>query len=183
MNPKKVTPEKIIKIAEKVFQEYIKLPEELTNRSDRKGGYLTVLNTQINRIEAIRLFGELPKEKAVKCIKISQEKANRLYQKIFVENLNHLTSWESRDPDNTQYGGAVYNPYCIYNNYILSFSGLPEIGDEICMLVLQVLISSRKNEVQLSPALDIYNSICVKNIGDTAKNQFRSLLAAFDIAV
>jgi hypothetical protein len=57
------------------------------------------------------------------------EKASRLSR--FAHADNHVSSWQSRDPDNGQYGGAV-----VATGMVISFSGLPEFLDE--HLVIQV---------------------------------------------
>ncbi|MCC7356521.1 MAG: hypothetical protein IT410_02815 [Candidatus Doudnabacteria bacterium] len=46
---------------------------------------------------------------------------------------HHLSSAESRNPDRLQFGGAIRT-----NWYMLSMSGLPEDGDEICVLKFAV---------------------------------------------
>ena len=57
-----------------------------------------------------------------------QEKLARL-----ASHRHHLSSAESRNPDRLQFGGAIRT-----NWYMLSMSGLPEDGDEICVLKFAV---------------------------------------------
>ena len=66
----------------------------------------------------------------------SQEKARRL----FANQLQHgISSWQTRDLKLDQFGGAIRIFITIGEDnhterLILSFSGLPEIGDEAVML-------------------------------------------------
>ena len=73
---------------------------------------------------------------------ISKEKAKRLSSK---ENYEHISSWQSRNPDLKRYGGAIKIHTKVMNTFsrdienvilILSFSGLPEVGDEALVLLL-----------------------------------------------
>jgi hypothetical protein len=96
-----------------------------------RGGYLAALNTSgIGKVDIILQLGPYNPEKAVGQIELVQEKCWRL--KSF-RTEGHLTSYESRDPDNGKWGGAVYA-----GDYIFSFSGLPELWDEAAMLVLAI---------------------------------------------
>lgn len=71
-------------------------------------------------------IGEVPREKAEIYLAFCQEKARRL-----ASHPSHLASWESRNPDAGQWGGAVRA-----GDIILSISGLPEMGDEALMLIM-----------------------------------------------
>jgi len=57
----------------------------------------------------------------------SKEKATRLISGI---NEGYTTSWQTRNPNENHYGGAVI----ICDEYAFSFSGLPELHDEALML-------------------------------------------------
>lgn len=72
------------------------------------------------------LVGRVPREKVERYSTLCQEKAARL-----AAHPEHESSWESRDPNADQWGGAVR-----IGGLILSISGLPELGDEAVMLVL-----------------------------------------------
>lgn len=93
---------------------------------DRKGGYLCIANAETGFPGAVVLIGSIPTEKAEKYLSFSMEKARRL-----ASNPQHVSSWESRDPEQNRWGGAIR-----IDELIFSFSGLPELGDEALMLAL-----------------------------------------------
>lgn len=108
--------------------------EVLLNKLDdqtRRGGYFCVASYENGMITpvVIALIGELPEEKLQRCFELCQEKARRL-----ATHSEHRSSWQSRDPDQKQYGGAIR----VNSDLILSFSGLPEIADEALMLRVAV---------------------------------------------
>ncbi len=72
--------------------------------------------------------GVSPPEKVSKRVRICQEKAERLAMRQ-----DHVSSWESREPEKERWGGAVR-----VGDLIFSFTGLPELGDEAVMLVAAV---------------------------------------------
>lgn len=72
------------------------------------------------------LIGQVPLEKAEKYFRFCVEKAIRL-----ANHPEHESSWESRNPDAGEWGGAVR-----VGDYIFSISGYPEMGDEALMLIL-----------------------------------------------
>jgi hypothetical protein len=90
----------------------------------REGGYFCLADGRTGFPYAIVLIGSVPEEKSAKYLALCQEKALRL-----VSNPQHVSSWESRDPENGKWGGAVR-----VDNLIYSFSGFPELGDEATML-------------------------------------------------
>ena len=67
----------------------------------------------------------MPAERGQKYLELAQEKARRL-----AEHPDHWSSWQSRNPDEGKWGGAVNA-----GAYIFSFSGLPELADEAAMLL------------------------------------------------
>lgn len=108
----------ILWIVEHLVQEATKLRGN--PKPKRCGGYLTVLlrgEPQIQLCASIGVFEDDPHQYLV----YSQEKAERL--RVFWHE--HLSSWQSRDPDNGRWGGAI----CA-DEMIFSFSGLPEKVDE-----------------------------------------------------
>lgn len=105
----------ILWIVEKLVEEATKL-----HGTEKRGGYLTVLirgEPQISLCSAVGVFSDDPEKYLV----YSQEKAERL--RGFWHQ--HLSSWESRDPDHGRWGGAIRA-----GDLIISFSGLPELVDE-----------------------------------------------------
>jgi hypothetical protein len=167
--------------AEEVISAYVKLPESLTERNGREGGYLTIKNIQSGMIEAIYLIGCIQKGKEEKYLTLSQEKANRLFR-VRMSGGNDRTSWESRNEEKMEYGGAIFFP-AWDEEYILSFSGLPELGDEACMFITQALISSKSAETIELEASSILHSIYFSKLGRPGQPLFHALLEAFKIKI
>lgn len=95
-----------------------------------KGGCFCLMEKETGIIFFTSFFGNSPKEKMKKRFELAQEKANRLFQ-----HPEHKTSWESRDPNNDKWGGAVSG-----KKYIYSFSGFPENMDTVAMAKLAELV-------------------------------------------
>jgi hypothetical protein len=125
------------------FMEYMPVILDLARgMSDVEGsefnrrGYLTLMDGIKGEIAFTVPFGEIPAEKSEKYFKLSQEKATRLFSQVNMHLPNgHTTSFESRNTENEEYGGAIYIN-CRSTIFILSFSGMPELIDEAMMLVL-----------------------------------------------
>lgn len=92
----------------------------------RRGGYLCVTRRTDGRMLLIASIGVFPQEKAERYFRFCQEKASRL-----LAHEGHISSWQTRDEKLDQYGGAI-----VAGKYILSFSGLPELADELIMMGL-----------------------------------------------
>lgn len=98
-----------------------------------RSGFLTLMDGITGKILFTIPFGEIPEDKWELCFKFSQEKATRLFATGLP--LGHTTSYESRDTNKDQYGGAIYvNMHS--TAVIISFSGMPELIDEAMMLAL-----------------------------------------------
>lgn len=124
----------------------------------RTGGYLTVLSVE-DRPHSVPLLvvqiGELTTEKIIKYHAFSREKAARLA----LNYTEHRSSWQNRDPDRDQWGGAINT-----GRHILSFSGLPELADEALMLAVALELGLLSNQQ-------------AKQIADISDNQiFRQLV-------
>ena len=129
-----------------------------------------------NRIEATfigrpLLVGEtIENEKQAKYFRLCREKANRL-----ASFPTHCSSWQSRDPENGMWGGAVK-----VNGVIYSLSGFPELGDEAIMLILAEIhqVGMTQGVIAGSRVLDE----CEK-IANISKNyywrRFRGFLSRF----
>ncbi|MDQ5970564.1 MAG: hypothetical protein QG603_341 [Patescibacteria group bacterium] len=108
----------ILLIVEKLVEESTNLRGNL--KPGRRGGCLTVLvrgEPGFALCSRVGIFVDDPEQ----YLTLSQEKAERL-QGLWHK---HLSSWQSRDPDNGRWGGAI-----IADQLIFSFSGLPELVDE-----------------------------------------------------
>lgn len=101
----------------------------------RTGGYMTVLFPGDRFLPPPLLVAQIGEpadpEKIEKYFSFSQEKAQRLITNANVAG--QLSSWQSRDPQKNKWGGAIRA-----GDYILSFSGLPELADEALMLAVAV---------------------------------------------
>lgn len=102
---------------------------EQNNITDRKGGWLAVFDThQPHHPVAHILVGQWP-DQAEQRHAYSLEKGRRLIAR------GGSSSFETRDPDQSHWGGAIQ-----YNGLVFSFSGLPEHADEIMMILLMRLL-------------------------------------------
>lgn len=101
-------------------------------RPDRQGGYFCLIVKEKGNPTALPTLilgiGTVPTEKGSKYFVFAQEKAHRLS-----EHPEHQTSWQSRNPEENKWGGAINA-----GPYYLSFSGLPEPADEAAMLLAAV---------------------------------------------
>lgn len=91
-----------------------------------KGGCFCLMEKKTGIIFFVSFFGNSPKEKMRKRFELAQEKANRLFQ-----HPEHRTSWESRDPSDNKWGGAVAG-----RKFIYSFDGFPENYNTVAMAKL-----------------------------------------------
>jgi len=130
-------------LAEVKFEYFLKympiildLARGMTDIEERKldrRGFLTLMDGVTGKILFTIPFGEIPENKWEQYFTLSQEKATRLFETGLP--LGHTTSYESRDISKDQYGGAIYVD--LHSTVvILSFSGMPELIDEIMMLAL-----------------------------------------------
>lgn len=91
-------------------------------------GYFTVFDTTAEgEVVLICRIGVCPSGKAKKYFVFSQEKAQRLFS-----SPSHKTSFQSRDPENDKWGGAIRSTLPS-TPLVTSFSGLPELADEALM--------------------------------------------------
>ena len=92
---------------------------------DKDCGYFSILSANTgDGILLISKIGICPPEKVERYLNFSQEKAKRLFA-----DTASSSSFQSRDPDNDKYAGAIR-----VRSVILSFSGLPELADEALMV-------------------------------------------------
>lgn len=98
----------------------------LHRKNDKRGGYLTISDNETGTPILHLAIGKIDPGEAMKYHIYSLEKAKRLH-----DHKGHASSWQTRDPEKGQYGGAIRT-----QKYILSFSGLPELADEALMLYL-----------------------------------------------
>lgn len=114
-----------------IITKYDLLPLE---KRDRTGGAFVFFEPNHNWVTIFPIGNirstseETSGQRAAQFIHFGTEKAIRLSK-----NPDHQTSWQSRDVDAKQYGGAIR---IAFNGgyFIFSFSGLPECWDEALML-------------------------------------------------
>ncbi len=93
-------------------------------------GYLCLIPYQSSfdqPVHALVSFGDIPHDKRKGRASRAQEKLLRLLN----GDRNHVSSWQTRNPELSQYGGAIR-----VGDWILSFAGLPEALDEVFMLLV-----------------------------------------------
>lgn len=116
----------IIRLTNVLVNELISLKEY--SRPERKGGYFVLREKETGAIIFIVPLGTIDQEKNRAYFLFAQEKGERLYAN---QKLGNISSWQSRNEADEKYGGAI-----VAGDFILSFSGLPELGDEAIMLEL-----------------------------------------------
>lgn len=102
-----------------------------TDKATKTGGVLTILKEGTSILQLP--VGILSTEKWWKYTNISLEKAGRLDYYAHDHHHCHISSWQSRNPDEEHWGGAVITRDKLWT---LSFSGLPELADEAFCLML-----------------------------------------------
>ena len=115
-----------------LVEEGAKLPNN--PRPESKSGYFTLRSRKDGRLLIAGQIGECPADKYAKYKFFSWEKSERLLANI--ANKNHLSSWQSKMEEEELYAGAIAT-----NDFILSFSGLPQLLDEATMLVTALAFS------------------------------------------
>jgi hypothetical protein len=92
----------------------------LLEEQQKQGGFLCIAD-KTGRPLVIHALGSPTAEKWDACLAFCEEKVRRLGM-----NPTHQRSWQSRNPEQLQYGGAVRG-----EDFIVSFSGFPEELDEV----------------------------------------------------
>ncbi len=105
---------------------YVELAQQTPDFPQEKNSGYCVIKSRDYRTLLVFQVGDVPSEKVEKYLSLANEKADRLIAHIAK---GHWSSWQSRDGIN-KWGGAVLVP-----DFVLSFSGLPEMADEAIMLL------------------------------------------------
>jgi len=98
----------------------------LPNQGENNYGYFTLRDGLTGQVLLMRQIGTCPLDRVDKCFQLSIEKGERLYKG---SKEGFVSSWQTRDIKSIQRGGAIYFPHLI-----LSFAGVPELGDEAIVL-------------------------------------------------
>ena len=115
----------------------IAISQEIPSNPDRTraGGVLTVGLEGFSQKYVLNL-GTYSPNKREKYTRLSQEKAHRVYANWLRQPEVTVSSWQTRNPEEMMFGGAVLFPPIDESPNIISFSGLAEVTDEALCLVL-----------------------------------------------
>lgn len=116
-----IIPRSLDVIVKKLSYFFKNSDERFKNFWGKRGGFFCLMDKKTGEILLLCLIGQVPFEKIERYRSLAQEKATRLFSHL---TEGHLTSYESRDPVNDKWGGAI-----VGDKYIHSFSGFPEDGD------------------------------------------------------
>lgn len=117
--------EAVLAEVEQTFSEAMVLIQD----PSRTGAALTIINMDTAKpLNFTAFVGTPPAEKAQKYYNFSIEKARRLLGRP-----SDLSSYQTRDPDNDRWGGAIRS-----EPNIISISGFPELWDEAIGLAMAV---------------------------------------------
>lgn len=135
--------------AREAFAKVIVVAEAMGLLEERHtGGYFCLL--MLGAEECLvppMVLGEVPDDKAEKYSALCLEKARRLEAQY--KAAGDLTSWQSRNPEAEQWGGAILGPDGQDRQYAFSFSGLPELVDEALTLRVAVKVGHLTGEEAL----------------------------------
>ncbi|MEI6040504.1 MAG: hypothetical protein WCP91_04105 [Candidatus Berkelbacteria bacterium] len=119
------------------FADVLKAPsaQKLLESCDT-GGYfcLKVIGREELLIEPM-LIGEVSDDNKDEYIELCQEKVHRLEAEFLADPQHVRSSYQSRDPENNKWGGAITGFDNDGTGYLFGFSGLPELCDEAIMVV------------------------------------------------
>jgi hypothetical protein len=128
--------DKFLEVAEEVMARFLALPEN--PKPERTGGYMAVLRISGIKMLFVNEIGECAADLSIRCFGYCQEKVRRLLGNL---EEDHVSSWQSRNPEKKEYGGAIKAPVVgmgieAGKNIIGAVSGLVEHGDEAVTLVI-----------------------------------------------
>ena len=175
---KVITPPDLIRSAEEIIEVYRVLTPDLS--PEKKGGYLTVgLDCMTSTF--VSPVGTYDPAKEEKYKELSGEKADRLYAN-WARDHSSVSSYQSKNPSVGKYGqwgGSVLfarrAPSVIKHGTrltcdIVSFSGLPELGDEAVSFVLGFRLELGSGN---------YDELAKQIIGVSGNPSLRDLFNAF----
>ena len=150
MNVEDMT-KKAIKIANKLVEISQQLPSN--ENPEKKGGFLTIGLDEFS-VKKVLDIGTYDNSKKEKYRIFSQEKAHRLYSDWLRNQLQTVSSWQTRNEKENKYGGAVLfeypNQVGIMSCNIISFSGLNEHCDEALSLCMGYHLGFSRNRAGLT---------------------------------
>jgi len=110
------------------------MSEELIGRF---GGYLCIADMDTGIPLLTVVIGNPTSEKGTKYKQLAEEKCARL-----AKHRGHVSSWQTRDVDSNQFGGAVRT-----SRRILGFSGFPEHWDEALCVAVAVEVGEMSDKL------------------------------------
>jgi len=153
--------------AEEAVRKVVKVAKQYKeiNLGDRTGGYFCLKMIYAHGfLIPPKLIDTVTNGKDDKYRELCQEKANRLEANFLVNPEETVSSWQSRDPKNKKYGGAVIGTDYADCNYAFSFSGLPEICDEAATLLTAIKVGYLTEEKAIEIARISRNWLFMKII-------------------
>lgn len=123
-------------LTETVLPHVLAEVAKVSDMRGREGGVFVLMQADTQElIVPPMVVGAITNGKQEKYAQFAREKASRL-----LEHTDHCLSWESRDPDNEKWGGALHDGL-----FIWSFSGLSEEQDEAFVLMAAHLSGRVRN--------------------------------------
>lgn len=132
--------DEIISVTAEVMRRFLKLPEN--KKTERTGGYFTILDRQIKKRYFINEIGKCLPEMDEKCFWYCQEKTSRLLGKNLSNG--HISAFQSRDRDHNEFGGAIIAPDDSKGSeagrdLIGAISGIDEHSEEAILIVVWMI--------------------------------------------
>jgi hypothetical protein len=131
----------------KIVSKLIKISQTIDGNTapEKAGGWLTLASSNCENINSFA-FHPISKEKEIKYLNFSREKAHRLYAHFLREGAPSIfSSYQSRSPEENKWGGSVI--FGLNNDSkIISFSGLTEHCDEALSLSLGYYLGLENDE-------------------------------------
>lgn len=152
--------EQIVIYASKIVEAFVNYPGN--PKPERKGGYLTIRDRISGIVLLVALIGGCSADKVNDYLVFSQEKGWRLFL-----NYGHLSSFQTRNENEKKWAGAI-----VAGNYIISFSGLPELGDEAVMIVLASKLGWLDSETAKAIVAISSNPFFPTEIGNEVSSRF-----------
>jgi hypothetical protein len=144
-------PEHVNEIVLSIFDVYMQMPENL--KPNKNSFYITIFDTLTGGMVAGD-FGDLGPIDSEIFLPQTIEKINRLERNM--QTLCHVSSWQSCNIADNQYGGAV-----LAKTHIISVAGLSQLGDE----AISLAIAFKLGLISLKKTLEIAgisgNALCL----------------------
>ena len=144
---------------------------------DKNGGFLNLVHPYFSSKYCCPI-GDIPGRKAKKYYGFSLEKATRLYSDwlrnfaLGIDTKDILSSYQTRDPKENKWGGAVLFEDKHESPSIISFSGLNEFGDEAFSLILGYSFGLAKDKTLFERVKNASNNPIVDEMFEKFKEKY-----------